>query len=573
MYVNESDRTRCQDCHQLEKIEEMIPVDNLENIFSYLDYASMQSTVIVSRRWQKEALSTTFSIVRNFAQFLGANLQNEYINEKKQLSIIETDTNISDPANRTVNSSIHGLRGKILNILKNLKARHLVLIEDMITPIFFNKIFDITRIYVEIGEANKMNDWSKKCDVSLNISEKLKVLLRLPEEIGECIEIADTIPAENHRSSALKDISDILVEKNDIGRAIAVANKIPDEMNKGLAFYEISKRLLDVYEEIDGAIEIANSITLADTKGRALLNIFNALIKKNEIDIEIANTIFESGAVAWVETSNAILKLVDDALGNHNIVMAEEIANKVSHKRTKGESLKKISKFLIEKGFTDKAIGVANAISCATLKASAFETISKTLVERNDIDKAIEVANILINFATTISDPEINKNISEALRAISKALIGKDIDKAIEIANKIPKEDIKSSVLRLISEALKKINNIDKAIKIVRTIPSAQAFHKKMALGAIVKKLMKVNNFDEIIKHSIEIIEIIKTIPSTDCSSICSTISYKFEEISRKLIQSGDIPKAKEIANIIPDRYSKESALENISKAEKKNTD
>ncbi len=568
MYVGKSDRISCQDCHQLQENEGMInllPSEDLDKIFSYLDYASMQSTVIVNHDWRVSALNVTFFVVKNFAQFLSGNLQNQYIDEKKQLSIIETDTNISDPANRIVNSSIHGLRGKILNILKNLKLFHLVLIENMITPIFFNNIFDITRIYVKIDNANKMVVGSEKCLILLEISEELYRY----KEIDKSIKVADTIPYEDQRSLALLNISEILLEKNEMGKAIAVANKILDEHRKGLVFLKISKKLNED-GEIDRAIEVTNSIPLADTKGSALLNIFNALIKKNEIGkaIDVANAIFISRAVARVETSDVILKLVDDALGNHNIVMAVEIANKVSHEQTNGSSLKNISKFLIENDHTDEAIEAANAISCATLKALAFVTISQILVKKNKIDKAIEVANVLINFATTISDPEINKNISEALRAISKALIGEDIDKAIEIANKIPKEHIKSSVLKLISDALIEID-VDKAIKIVRTVPLA--LHKKMTLEAIFGKLININNVDELIKHSIEIIKIIKTNGSTDSSFICTKMSYKFEEISRKLIQSGDIPKAKEIANIIPDRHLKERALKNIFKAEKQN--
>lgn len=117
---------------------------------------------------------------------------------------------------------------------------------------------------------------------------------------------------------------------------------------------------------------------------------------------------------------------------------------------------------LLKLGEVDLAIGIVNSF-LITLQYElriGFERISGFLAKLGQIDKAIKIARGAIN-------PEDETGFM----VVAKALIPVNINQALDLANKIPKEDVRGKVYVDICEQLLKLGCIDKAVEVAGSIP------------------------------------------------------------------------------------------------------
>lgn len=309
-----------------------LPLHLFENILSYLNVLDMQSASAVSKLWKAAAIDHAkhqeFSNIKNFIDFLCENLDTEsHSDQIKNLREVIGEKKILQSVNlNQVKFSIFELREQVLNILKDLKDEDLASLEKISkskqTPLFFEKAFDLARIYKRIAPANIIpEDWIREKElrdianalvINGNNDKALKIINTLPEasqwmglwtiaetlaesgKTDKALEVANTIKHNvSERGFALSIVSRALIKKGNIDKALDVAKSITNNKSaKDQALSDISKALLE-NNNIDKALEIANTITQSVDKGFALWTIATALAKSGNVDkaLKVANTI------------------------------------------------------------------------------------------------------------------------------------------------------------------------------------------------------------------------------------------------------------------------------------------
>lgn len=176
-----------------------------EVLFS-LDDRDIQHS-LVSRDWNviDTAKYEEFSGLKSLARDLNKNLPESYENQKKKFFNIESDTKILHSENlMQAESCIYGMKEKILNILKDLKEEDLKNLERLSKdkPKFFENVFDLTRIYKRLDQANQIPDNSKKSFALWCISNELAKI----GSLDKARKVANTIPEDSLKNSAFSKI-------------------------------------------------------------------------------------------------------------------------------------------------------------------------------------------------------------------------------------------------------------------------------------------------------------------------------------------------------------------------------
>jgi len=224
--------------------------------------------------------------------------------------------------------------------------------------------------------------------------------------------------------------------------------------------------------------------------------------------------------------------------------------------------LSTISRQLASKGYFDRALEVVNLIRVKKeeLESEPLMDISIGLASIGNFDRALEVANLICS----------NWCKSEALRPISIGLIAKGcFARAFEVAAKMPDKDKQ----HLIIEAFMSVGEVDKAIQMALLMKGYDRLSDMLVYVSL--ELISKGNID----RGIEVLELIPDSFKWKLNPIIDALSAKdqvdkavkvahIKKSSEKLVllcykekSAGNLEKAIEIANGIPDKNMKSSML------------
>lgn len=256
-------------------INEMLPPELFDQILSYLDGKSMQSTTAVSRHWNLSVKQTEIFLIKKFAKLLDENLKKEphrsqikslfNIGEFNAINLIE------------IKSFKVKLKSDLINILKELEEEDLILLEKTSKkrmPILFDDLFELARIYKRIDLAKAMSDDFEK-EKTL---EKISLELMQLRHFDKAITVANMLTFDLIKWGVFNCISAELLELENFDKAIAVANMISSAHAKGKMLMTISDKLANS-GNFDKAIAVANMIPDDDIKNNTLEMICNLLVE------------------------------------------------------------------------------------------------------------------------------------------------------------------------------------------------------------------------------------------------------------------------------------------------------
>lgn len=331
-------------------IDKALPTEMFEKCLSYLDGLNLQQANSVSRLWSERAIDTAkheeFSKIKDFATFICENLKASDANPIKELFEVKNENKILNSVNLIqVKTSIHELKEKFLNILKNVDEEDLNKLEqlskDTVKPKFFENVFSMAGIYKKIDQANhKPSDGQRDFALYQILNDVVK-----SDNVSEIIEVVNMIPDKENKNRTFEKICQVLTKRGDLDKAIEVANMISDADNKGSALQDLPKKLAK-NGNLDKAIEIANMIPDTDSgKGRHIRNlafqdISGVLAQRGDIDkaIQVANMVPDSDRGDALEVISRILLEL-----NGDIDKAIEVANMIPDKDSRDSILQEIS--------------------------------------------------------------------------------------------------------------------------------------------------------------------------------------------------------------------------------------
>ncbi|HEX2583431.1 MAG TPA: hypothetical protein VHL30_04875 [Chlamydiales bacterium] len=223
-------------------------------IFSSLDLKSLQACAMASKSLSSVTIQeTNINKCQELSIFIGnvcSRLDEDTSAvQRKSLLEIQLALNANFPNLVSLKQYIISIKNQVVDILQTLDEEQLFAIEDIPLPVFYENIFEVSRISSRLIQAK-------------------------------------SIPCELQRSAVFLEISYAFTEVGDIPRAIDVANSIPPV---GAVYCDHALRYIVRFfieaKNIPRAIEVANSIppSAADGRSIALQDICNILIKEGDI--------------------------------------------------------------------------------------------------------------------------------------------------------------------------------------------------------------------------------------------------------------------------------------------------
>jgi tetratricopeptide (TPR) repeat protein len=264
-------------------------------------------------------------------------------------------------------------------------------------------------------------------------------------DIDKAIEFID----ENHekhltedaRGSALKHISEALINNGEINKAIKIAHRIPSVVDMKRALCNILEVVTSQPDSYKKGYHLSNIYKKCQIRGDRewclwMDFIENGLaIKVFEVIIPVCLSLTQKGNIddamniAKLHSDEAKGKILWNISKTFLTLPYSKNEDKLANLSKKGEVLAHICKELIQSNNIDLAIEVAHDIPIHLIRMRISDDIFKFLIQENHIDKAIEAAN---NISAHFIQMRAFENIFDAL-------IQKDrFDKAIEVANMRP---------------------------------------------------------------------------------------------------------------------------------------
>jgi len=190
-----------------------LPQELLEQIFSLLSKEDLQAAALVNRGISSSVIAAASfnepTEIKNFISVLIQRLSAEIFPGQRE-TLLEILHNVTPPnfVNlRLLKGDILGVKAQLINVIRTLDTETANNLRDHVhLPHFFENIFELSAFERQIDRA---------------------------------IAVATSIPNENERGYALRDISRALTQAGNIDRAIAVATSIPNENERGYALRDM----------------------------------------------------------------------------------------------------------------------------------------------------------------------------------------------------------------------------------------------------------------------------------------------------------------------------------------------
>lgn len=280
------------------QINEVLPIELLEKILSFLTYENAQSAIIVNHFWRVVTLDAIkhkeLHVIKVFTDFLRTDLPKEnYETQKVKLLNIFKETNFFCSKNlNEIKSSIYRLKEYVINILKDIEEIDLDNLEnssrDILKPESFEKIFNLARIYRKLDIAHKITIEDKRDDALGDIAVELVKI-----DLEKAIEAAHAISDEYIKNHVFSDLCMTLAENGDVNGCLRVAHSLPECVTQKHLFKEIISTLMERghYEDV---VSLTNAMPSDDQDTISnLQEISNELARKGYLEKakEVANKI------------------------------------------------------------------------------------------------------------------------------------------------------------------------------------------------------------------------------------------------------------------------------------------
>lgn len=248
-------------------IEDTLPSEILDEIFSMLNKEDIRQTSLMSHFWSQKSVeilkSQNVLMIKNFMKFLAENLpKNLY--EKRE----ENLPKISEIKGLILNSKnlkecvlkINIFKIEISNSLKDLEMEDLNRLEELskneFKPKFFEDVFQLARVYKNLDSINLILNENDKNKI---IKDNVKLLAQLAG-IDKALEVYTTLEVcniieEDRKNFVLIEIAEVAAEKGLFDKSIEIAQKT--STMKALSFKIIAKIAAEK-DLFDEAVEIAN---------------------------------------------------------------------------------------------------------------------------------------------------------------------------------------------------------------------------------------------------------------------------------------------------------------------------
>ncbi|MEZ6140861.1 MAG: hypothetical protein R3B84_09845 [Zavarzinella sp.] len=350
-----------------------------------------------------------------------------------------------------------------------------------------------------------------------------------------CSRIAEAIPKEWDRTTALTEIAVNQAQAENVDAAIKTAEAIPKEWGRTTALTEIAVKQAQA-GNVDGA---------TDTFSKALQTAM--AIPRGWSCSEALREI----AVAQAQAGN-----VEEAKKTLN--KAIKTAEAISDEKERSRALREIAVAQAQagnvEGATDtfnKAIQTAEAISDEKERSWALREIAVCQAQAGNVEEALQTTE-------AISD---EKDRSRALREIASAQAQAGyVDAAIKTAEAIPYEWHRRTALTEIAVNQAQAGNVDAAIKTAEAI--SDEWHRSMALTEIAVKQAQAGNVDGATDT------FSTAIKTAEAIQVRYRRSEPLREIASAQAQAGDLVGAIQTAEAISDEKERSEALREIAAAQ-----
>ncbi len=418
-----------------------------------------------------------------------------------------------------------------------------------------------------------------------HLEKALEVLTDKDQKILEVRAVALT----DEQCLTVRLIIQEIVAKGDLERGLDILYLITDKDQKKISFQSLALQLrrslklgfldsdlLHVVKEVvkRGNLDRALSLTLsAEEKDRdsPLSHLVTILVKEGNFKkaLEIIDSI-SSGKVH----ANCQLMIALALLGKGEMDQAIEVGDKITLESVKDEFLDELSKHYASLDEMDKSVTVANIICAEALRAKAIMRLVLIYAGREDIEIALSTLKLIPSsklISNGINQLEGKKNTA-CLNFVKALIKNKKMNEALFIVNVLAK-DYQAEGIQFLFDAWLAIEAMEMGYRMLDRSLRSAAFVKIANFYLDRGELDKVLSYPKEFKESV-MISIIKYVAKTgDFDRALELV----KDISRPLPQSaalfqivlelkkqGHLPRAKTVADTIPEKFVRDQALKEL---------
>lgn len=332
--------------------ETAIPVEIFDEVLSYLQPQELMTTRAVSRTWHQQSIDVgkkaEDALARFFIETAVEKLDDKkYSEQKAKLLSLASDRTVLGSVNlMDIVTSMHTLRDKIINILKEIDFEDLItmdsLLENERKPVLFNFVCKYAMLEKGIDYAN-----------SLDLNDRYAIFMAWVEIISGVLElqgfdlidvIINRIPEEVKDRVVAEAFVPKLVEHNQVEKAAELTSHLTDEESRNYGLSIVSKAYFKE-NKIEAAVGCIEQMTYnyQQLKEKGIREVVGRYCENGEI-VKASEFINNLPEGEERETDLIILDMTK-ALIEEDKSLAEELAKTIPNENFKNQAL-----YLIKNG-------------------------------------------------------------------------------------------------------------------------------------------------------------------------------------------------------------------------------